>query len=263
MNRSKRMLRGSMSLVAMLAIVIAVSTSLPSQYQCNPSASKPNGNYIEVENVADKKGRVVTNLAGHLELLGNTTTNLPLDIKTIYNAMLDVDHSQHRVAMIDEHVYLSIFYHTKDWGNSYEFTEIEMSVNNGTESGYEYKLICSFDEKFVFSLPVHSRYSCRNVLSHPCSRDGNRVANLVLESFELELDGDQEKIAKGEFSKPAWEASCDHWKEKERGSAYLGWGIIIFIIIIITTVITIIIKRGGGGVYYMQECGRVLGRGAK
>lgn len=247
MDGSKRMPRGRVSPVVVLAVVMAVVASLPSQHQCSRAASKPDLNDIEAKNAAHAKGQVVANMAGYLELLGNSTTHYLLNVRSIYNAKYAGDHSRHSLVMYDDHAHLRISYHKNEEADSYEFTKMEVTIDDGASSVSSYKEICEFDEQFAFSLPADLRYSCKEAISHQCSHKGKPVANFVLKSFEIELGADEDKLVKREFSKPAWDESCDHWpRSSSRGigserDTHSGWGICIFVTIIVIVIIIIII----------------------
>lgn len=199
-----------------MAMVVAMAASLPSNHRPRSARVGPNINEIEVENIASADDQVLMNLAGYLELHEVNSTRLMLDMNTVYVVSWDDDQLHNiKVNDNDRRVRLSISYEKGELNSVYKFNNMELSVNRGNLPRGEFSVICQFDEPFAFSLPARSRYSCQKVLSHSCSKDGKLVASLVLKSFELELNGNPRNVARSVFSKPAWDKSCAHWKGKE------------------------------------------------
>ena len=172
--------------------------------------SQANMDEIEVKNMADASFPMRANIAGYLHY--NNTRQI-VEIEHLVAARRRYSSTKFNIAMYGSPILLSFFLEVRDEGESsehYEFVYLTMSIaKKPRHKGWEE--ICEFDQDLAFSLPANLRYSCKKELSHRCSFNGEPVASLVLKSFELEFGGDPDQVAMKEFTKPAWEKSCDVW----------------------------------------------------
>lgn len=195
-----------------ILVVVAIVISLAAQTMagsCVPTSTKPDIGSMEIKNVASDRGPVLANLAGYVELLGNnSSTYLPLDIDSIsFWKPTDSD----RTVILESDCFrftIDLKSRIPDVNPGYVFTGLKMELKNRSEAS------CGFNgnDSFYFFVPQDLRYSCKQVLSHRCTREGKSIVNLVLSSFELELEGNTKSVSKGEFTKSAWPYSCNYWK---------------------------------------------------
>lgn len=192
-------------IVALVVIVVVVIIMWP----------RSNLPDIEVHNVASEKARIVANLAGYMELLNNKSSNQILNIHTVSESI----HTDGRVITLSgKNFQFDIGYtiHHEDVrgnvhdGIRYHFLSFDMLLRTDPD-GTTFEGICAFDKPFDFFLPDFERYSCKQVITHHCSHQGDPVARLVLKSFELELNGDPDHVKRREFSKDGWPVSCNKW----------------------------------------------------
>lgn len=202
MNRGRISTGGFVPIVALLLVLTVLV------------AGQPFMNEDEMKNIAYQQGRVVTNVQGYMELAKNNHT-FALDFTEVTQVVSDRDPDKRYLQLSGEQFFLQIEYVYQNEGQSsghYQFGNLIMLVRNKRRGG-AYMQVCFFDQKFSFVLPENSRYSCNKEQTHRCSRNGELVANVVLTTFELELDGNPEKVKELQFSKPAWPESCEHWSK--------------------------------------------------
>lgn len=173
-----------------------------------PRSNLPN---IDVHNVASEEANVVANLAGYLELASNKSRHQTLDINTISESIYG---SKHTITLSGKNFQFDIGYTIEDEDSrrKYHLLSLDMLLRTDPD-GTTFERICAFDKPFDFFLPESKRYSCRRILFHHCSQDGDPVAKLVLRSFEFELGGDPGHVRKREFSKDRWSESCNKWNK--------------------------------------------------
>lgn len=223
MDRKKKILYGEIAAGAVLVLVVVaiVMINQPSRVpnMCVPLTNRPDLETAEVKTVAyfnEDDGPVLANLAGYLELFSSSgaSTYLPLNIDCIRTTRQEAD-SARIIILGGQCVKFEITYTSLGHGNDenyYTFTNLEMFVENDAEQSNKTRdKICTFDDKFFFTMQTNLRYSCKQDLFHQCSTDAEPVASLVLKSFELELDGNPVDVGRREFSKTPWAESCDYW----------------------------------------------------
>lgn len=217
MDRKQRRLFGigiAAFVLILLIVLVVVIFIRPRRHHCIPMTSKPELDELEVINVASEKDLVVANMAGYLELLdaNGNYTYMPLDINSVSIGGPDAG-GVRAITLYGECLRFEVrYYISGDAKNRYyTFTQLGMLVANDAEQDKSAREICKFDYDFEFKLFSSVRYSCKNDLSHKCSKDGKLVATLRLKSFELELDGAPNHVKERVFSKDAWFDSCQNW----------------------------------------------------
>jgi hypothetical protein len=218
MDQRKKLIVGG--IVAVVLIVVAVVVwprhkSAPAD--CHPSKDKPKMGKIEIKNIATLDKTTLVNLAGYVELIDKDNGGyLPIVVDSV-EVVQQPDQSK-LVTLTSSCATLEIYYiktGAEIGAQLYQFNSINMLVKNDATKDEKPVQICDFDRKFTFLLPLESRYSCQSQQIRSCSTEKDskkvRVADLVLKSFDLELDSDSQKAGQGLFSKDGWVSSCQAW----------------------------------------------------
>lgn len=199
MDRNRKLIYGGITFVAVLVvIVVAFVIARSSEHK------------IDDNNIVSEKDRVVANMIGHLELIDHDNAHQVLDINEIWLSKTEPDATSSGLTLRGDQFNFDIAF-TMRPGEDYEFRNLAMYFRAVTDPERAYSKICDFDKQFILSMPKKMRYSCKRRMSHLCSKNGKPVAKLVLESFELEFDGNPSNVERHQFSKQAWVESCEHW----------------------------------------------------
>lgn len=197
--------RGLAPIVA-LVMVLAVVVS-----------GQPVMNGTDLKNIVHTRERIVANVDGYVEFASQNFTRQPLDFSIVEQDIYETEPEKKYLGLIGHQFVFDFAYVHQDKGKPsghYQFSYLTMLVRNPRYWISTYSPRCHFEEEFTIALPDKSRYSCQKEQTHRCiSHPGQLVANVVLRSFELELEGNPEKVDRLEFSKPAWEESCEQWSK--------------------------------------------------
>jgi hypothetical protein len=220
MDRRQRLIYGGIAgVVALSVVIIIIIMTRPHQSKplssCVPTKDKPNLNSMHVENILSSDKTVLANLVGYLHLVQDGTY-LPVELNEV---LLDQRSGKNIVTLLSNCVEFQIVYkdiidHREKLGHAYG--SIKMAVKDDTKVNEDFNQICVFERSFEFDQPYQTRYSCQEERKHHCSvyvkgRHQDRVADLVLRSFELELDVEP-SVGKGQmFTKEPFDSSCTLW----------------------------------------------------
>lgn len=228
---SRRMVYGGIATVVLLVSIAIVACCF---FRINNNHHPGHGSCVPFRKIQPiRQNKLVTDdaaalahLAGYVELLDeNIESNLdssylPLEFNTIVHDQLY--NGPRVVSLIGDCVTLDIKYSKKKQHNSgevYAYEGIDLNIRDGRKLERRPEKRCDFKPGFFLEQAISERYSCLQTRAIRCyHRDQNaiesvakQVANLVLSTFELELDGDPVTLQLGVFSKAPMEDGCSKW----------------------------------------------------
>jgi hypothetical protein len=139
---------------------------------------------------------------------------LDIDAVTIINPYKD---EAHLAIFAGKCVSLHFTYEKekKDHLELYSYSDLRLFVKRDSRNDTEQREFCKVEQQSQIFQPVSTRYTCKQVSYHTCVSSTNEtVAELVLGSFEIELDTSQDFVKKRTFSKVAWQDSCKLWRSQ-------------------------------------------------
>lgn len=196
----------TLSTILLILLSLAHPILIASSHRCQLSKEVPTLRVARVVHTEPDATRIAK-LAGYIQVydLGYLT----LDINHIRFDIL-----KNRIVLEDDCVSLYYSVYKNRSGNE-RISSVEWTFADGNEdfikSTYDK---CDLISPIIDHLfPLAYRYWCPNRQTYKCMKkegDGTYkpIAELVITSFELELDGDEEMISRGEFSKAPWTLSC-------------------------------------------------------
>lgn len=199
----KRMAAGRFAPIVALVMALVITV-----------AGQPVTNEKELKNIGYGSQGILANVDGYVEFASKNYTREPLDFYSVEYSIDQSNPEKKYLSLSSDQILFDFAYVHQDKGKPsgyYQFDYLTMLVRNPRNWISTYSVRCLFEEEFTIALPDKTRYSCKKEQTHRCSWDGKLVANVVLRSFELELEGNPDKIDRLVFSKPAWEESCEQW----------------------------------------------------
>jgi hypothetical protein len=202
---------GIVSVILVIFIAIAhFAWPKPNGLLCMPTKEIPT---ISSPKLITPGGSVSAKLAGYLELLDTSeTVYLPLDFHTVSEIK---QHTGPDVIEIRSNcVVLEIRYVKRD--AEIKYTSLDMLIKDGRKPNKVARKVCVFSNPFNFSHSINENYSCKQTRNHLCVIDRpSQKANLVLTTFEFEINGDLDSASAGSFAKKPFGQSCDRWSSFE------------------------------------------------
>jgi hypothetical protein len=219
MDRSKKLLYGGIAATVVVAVVVSIvvivllmrphSKVQPKSIECVPSKNKPDLKTLKVTNFGSTDLTAVANLAGYVHLRKDDSY-LPLDIDTV-TVINPYKGGSHQVIFSGKCTSVNLVYN--DENSLYSYKDLTVLVKTYAKKDTKQKEICKVSQLYTAKHPTSLRYSCKGEEHHDCKLllPEELVADLVLESFELELNTKPFAVKNAIFEKPAWDNSCKLW----------------------------------------------------
>jgi hypothetical protein len=229
MDLSKKLLYGGIAAVVSILVVIFIvaqsqhkKTEPDTDLTCSRTKDKPDMNLIRVKNILSPDKIALANMAGYVRFSDNTY--LPLDIESVTVVSIRASSDVRMVSFsgrcfsFDIHVGRYTFSVGNKTISSYNVLDSpSMFVN---ERPYTKNRFCYFFDWSMILVPSDQRFSCTTGMTLKCEQDWTSlVARLVLESFELQLDGNSSLSEENEFETEVWEPSCYKWNRSTSQTA--------------------------------------------
>jgi hypothetical protein len=177
----------------------------PISKECLATQLRPDLNSMQVKNMVSKQEDALANLVGYFELNG---TYFPIELER-----MDIFYKSGSDRFVELRSGCVIFGLYYQYVTEYEipsilYLSIDMSIYD--ELSGKFVEVCQLND-FAFGHPAKQRLSCTQQQSHVCIEGASQRHNLLLKSFELELDMNKEDARKKKFVKQAFGESCSRW----------------------------------------------------
>jgi hypothetical protein len=205
MFRSKLLWLAGLAVVLIVLIVVVKTRPHAKEHaDCSPIKNKPELNSMQTRNIASANKTILANMAGYVEFPGDNSYLL-LDIDSI--SAWKPEYHDFRVVTLSGKC-VSFQLRVSKTGKDYFYSHPMMFPDHFPSLADKG---CEFSNSFSLAIPENERFSCKEIIEHesysfsPNKR--SRRANLVLKSFELEMDGVVVEHEKGNFVKEEWPSS--------------------------------------------------------
>lgn len=204
MDQKRVVVIASVAIVAVIGVAVLLRLTLWAKPSCNHVNDSPKIDTAKLQAIASKDNIALAKTAAYAKFGNKTASYVELNLKSIE----EVKPSDTKRVLILNFDCGKLTFDVQYKDTTQTVDNVIFTQVGGDEDGKQCRL-----DTFKFTDLKNVRYTCAKEIFYPCTpldeKDAKKDSIAIsLNAIDFEVDGDAEKIKKGQFSKDATKHDC-------------------------------------------------------